>query len=167
MMVVAEVLGARGLAEVDDRFADAFVTNPRSGELIKGHAIVLAELGLCRYEGRIVRDPAIFEQWPKAVRAQHIIVRLALVRELLHRLGREEVVLYLQPRPTASFLSATFAREVAEEHFAGGARTRSAVMWRQVTEVERLFMTFLETPALNRQFREAEAVLVGGPGAAF
>ncbi|HET6866787.1 MAG TPA: hypothetical protein VFH80_12790 [Solirubrobacteraceae bacterium] len=42
-----EVMTDRGLAELDHDFSATFVTNPASGELVKGHAIVLAELGLC------------------------------------------------------------------------------------------------------------------------
>ena len=34
---------------------------------------------------------------------------------------------------------------------------------RQLTPAERLLMTFLETPAMSRQFKEAEAVLIGDP----
>jgi hypothetical protein len=36
-------------------------------------------------------------------------------------------------------------------------------MWRQIVSPDRLFMTFLETAAMNRQFKEAEAVLIGDP----
>ena len=35
----------RGLAALDRDFTETFVSNPNSGELVKGHAIVLAELG--------------------------------------------------------------------------------------------------------------------------
>ena len=54
-------LDDRGLAELDARFAERFVSNPASGELVKGHAIVLAELGLCRYRGKAVRDPRTWQ----------------------------------------------------------------------------------------------------------
>src|SRR5215204_1769049 len=55
--LLEDFLAGRGLAEMDRRFTETFVSNPRSGELVKGHAIVLAELGLCSYRGKIVRDP--------------------------------------------------------------------------------------------------------------
>ena len=44
-------LANQQLTELDRRFCETMVSNPRSGELVKGHAIVLAELGLCRFEG--------------------------------------------------------------------------------------------------------------------
>ena len=31
---------------IEEAFAEQYVRNPNSGELVKGHAIVLAELGL-------------------------------------------------------------------------------------------------------------------------
>jgi hypothetical protein len=168
---VEELLEARGLAEVDEAFATAFVSNPRSGELVKGHSVVLAELGLCRYQGPVVRDPQrAFDTWPKARRAEHIVLRLALVRELYSLLRTHAITLFraaahegpVPSSPPRSFVSATFSREVAEEHFAGGPRTTAAVMWRQETPADRLFMTFLETAALTRQFKEAEAILIAG-----
>lgn len=169
--IVRDLLTERDLAELDDRFAATFVSNPDSGELVKGHAIVLAELGLCQYQGKAPRDPQLFEQWSKDRRAEHIVLRLALTPELYARVTGQTVTLFRAAAvegtrarpPRRSFVSATFSREVAEDHFAGGERTRTAVMWRQRTPAARLFMTFLETPALNRQFKEAEAILLADP----
>ncbi len=45
-------------------------------------------------------------------------------------------------------------------HFEGGPTTETALLWRQRVPVARLLMTFLETREMNRQFREAEAVLI-------
>jgi hypothetical protein len=69
----------------------------------------------------------------------------------------------LQKAPAASFVSATFSREVATEHFEGGRNTKAAVLWRQEVPVNRLVMTFLETAEMNDRFKEAEAVLLGDP----
>ncbi|MGH2850768.1 MAG: hypothetical protein ACRDLP_09150 [Solirubrobacteraceae bacterium] len=164
------LLLARDVAEIDRTFAHAFVTNPRSGEHVKGHAIVLAELGLGRYEGPVVRGPDLFGGvWAKPRRAQHLVTRLAFSAELWTRLRGEHVTLYRgaatdappPPRAPASFLSATFSREVALAHFEGGPTTTTAALWRASIPVDRLLMTFLETEAMNSRFREAEAVLIG------
>lgn len=166
-----EVMTARGVNDLEERFASAFVTNPRSGEFIKGHAIVLAELGLCPYRGKVVRDPNMFEgPLCKARRAEHLIARLAFTYELWSR--EDSITLYRGaavdgplPEPVpSSFVSATFSHEVAAAHFAGGPTTQTAVLWRQRVPVTRLLMTFLETRELNRHFNEAEAVLLGEPG---
>jgi hypothetical protein len=159
----------RDLGDVEESFCAAFVTNPRSGEVIKGHAIVLAELGLCPYRGKIPRDPDLFTgRWSRGRRSDHLLWRLAFTQELLQRLGASHLTLYRAaatdgPLPAArpsSFVSATFAREVADAHFEGGPATRVAVLWRQVVPIDRALITFLETRAMNTQFREAEALLV-------
>lgn len=131
---------------------------------------MLAELGLCPCRGRVVRHPRVFEgAGAKARRARHILLRLAVTHELY---GEEAVTLYrgaatdgpLPERVPASFISATFSRELATAHFEGGPATRTAVLWRQRVPTGRLFMTFLETREMNARFKEAEAVLVGEPG---
>jgi len=166
-------LADRGISELDRSFSETFVSNPSSGELIKGHAVVLAELGLCPYHGKVIRDPHLFDEpWSKVRRAEHLIARLAFSQELWSGWGHRAVTLYrgaavdgpLPPRTPASFVSATFSSDVARAHFRGGPATRTAVLWRQVVPVSRLFMTFVETPALNGRFNEAEAVLIGEPG---
>ena len=162
----------RDVADLEQRFADAFVSNPRSGEFVKGHAIVLAELGLCPYRGKVVRDPGVFEgAGRKERRAEHLVARLAFTYELWSTVGDETVTLYrgaavdgpLPERSSSSFVSATFSHDVAAAHFEGGPTTRTAVLWRQRVPVARLLMTFLETRAMNGRFREAEALLVGDP----
>lgn len=166
-----EVMAARGVADLEREFTTTFVSNPRSGEFVKGHAIVLAELGLCPYRGRILRDPSELEgPVSKERRADHLVARLAFSAALWA--GRDTVTLYRGaavegplPQPAfSSFVSATFSREVAEAHFEGGPTTRTAVLWRQHVPVTRLLMTFLETREMNRRFSEGEAVLIGDPG---
>lgn len=165
--LLEERLGA--LAGLDRAFAAAFASNPGAGELVKGHAIVLAELGLCPYRGKAVRDPAAFAgDRSRGRRAEHLVARLAFTQALWSLLGRETAALYRaaavdgplpEPRP-ASLVSATFSRPVAEAHFDGGT---TAVLWRQAVPLDRLLMTFLETDALNAPYREAEAILVADP----
>lgn len=165
-------LDQRGVLALDQELAGTFVSNPRSGELIKGHAMVLARLGLCPYRGRVLRDPeALTGRWSFAERRRHIVLRLGFMRALFTGLGMRSVTLYraaaterpLKRRPETSFVSATFSAQVAEAHFQGGPLTQAAIMWRQTVPAERLFMTFLETAALNDRYLEAEAVLTGDP----
>ena len=166
------LLDARGLTDIDEQFARSFVSNPQSGEIVKGHAIVLAELGLCPYSGTIVRDPATFDgPWTNSRRAEHVIVRAAATHALWEALGHREITLHrgaasdgpFIPRASVSFVSATFSEEVARAHFAGGPTTHTAILCRQRVPISRLFMTFLETPAMNDRYHEAEAVLIGDP----
>jgi hypothetical protein len=167
-----EFIADRDVADLERRFTSAFVSNPRSGEFVKGHAIVLAELGLCPYRGKIVRDPGVFEgAGNKERRAEHLLARLAFTYELWSAIGEANVTLYrgaavegeLPERSWSSFVSATFSHDVAAAHFEGGPTTRTAVLWRQRVPTTRLLMTFLETREMNGRFREAEAVLIGDP----
>lgn len=88
--------------------------------------------------------------------------RLGFVQALLGLGGRSAVTLYRGAAgygsSPSSFVSATFSRAVAEEHFEAGP---NAMLWRREIPIERVFMTFLETDAMNHRYKEAEAVLLG------
>ncbi len=161
---------SRDLLEIETAFATRFVRNPNSGELVKGHRIVLAELGLCPFEGRAVRDPTLFDgAWSHERRQDHIVARMAFVRELLTRAGHDELVLFrgmategvVRPAHNLSFLSSTPSREVAESFCKGG---RTAILIRHTVPVRRVFMTYLETLEMNRMYKEVEVVLLFEPG---
>ena len=158
--------------DMDRVFATHFVSNPGSGELIKGHRIMLAELGLCPFEGKVVRDPRMFDEpWSREQRSRHILTRLGFMRALFSLTGHQTVPLYravynegpLRPRRNRSLVSATFSRDVAESFFNVGGEQLTAAMYRQAVPAERVFMTYLETEGLNRPYLEAEAVLIEDP----
>jgi hypothetical protein len=166
-------LGGEPLVELDRVFCATLVSNPRSGEVVKGHAIVLAQLGLVPYAGNVVRDPATLSgAWAPAERAEHLIARLAFTRALWAHLGFQELTVFrgmaaeaqAPPRPAQSLVSVTLSREVAEAHFAGVAATRVAAMWRWVVPVEQVLLTFLETAAMSARFAEAEVLLLHSAG---
>jgi len=159
----------RDLWDMEEAFAKQFVSNPHSGELVKGHRIVLAELGLASYVGPIVRDPATFAGlWERERRADHIRARLAFLRALFDRLGIEHVSLWrgltaespLRLDRRRTFVSTSFAEAVARSHFESGTDRPTRVLMCQSVPVARLFMTYLETSAMNDRFLEAEAVLI-------
>lgn len=167
---VREVLAARELGELDDAFATSYVSNPGSGELVKGHAIVAAELGLGAYDGRAPRDPGLFTRaGARERRAEHLVLRLAIGTELWARAGADAVTLWrgaaadgaLERTSASPLVSMTFSQEVAESHFAGGPDTRTALLLRRRVDPEHLFMTFWETEPMSRQYLEAEAIVVG------
>jgi hypothetical protein len=168
--VLNSLIESAGLARLEQSFAETYVSNPRSGEIVKGHSIVIAEMGLCPYSGKIVRDDRLFEgDGTKERRHAHIVLRLAFMQELLSQLDTLTVELYrgiavdgaLGPPRPAPLVAATFSREIAMSHFESPAEV--AVLLRQRVPVSRLFMTFLETLAMNERYHEAEAVLIGAP----
>jgi hypothetical protein len=163
----------RGVADIEAQFVETFVSNPRSGEVVKGHAITLAELGLCRFAGTAVRDTALFRgRWSKQRRALHLVSRMAFVQALFERAEPTSAPLFRglnvatgslpAPQPS-SFVSASFSMDVAMAHFRAGAATSTAALFRQPLPHDRLVMTFVETEPMNRNYREAEAVLIGDP----
>jgi hypothetical protein len=86
--------------------------------------------------------------------------------------GQADVTLYRglvfdglpDPLRNVTFVSASFDFEVARSCFAPRENRRTGLLIRHVVPVERLFMTYLETKQLNRQFVEAEAVVLHEPG---
>lgn len=163
----------RQLWDIERGFSRVYVSNPGSGEVVKGHRIVLAALGLADYQGRIVRDPATFEgPWEHEVRAEHIVSRLGFIRAVLGLLGLSHVRLWrgasvegrLRARPSRTFVSTSFDEAVARSHYESGQPTWTHVLARHDVPRERVFMTYLETAAMNDVFLEAEAVLLATPG---
>ena len=172
MLDLEQFLGERNLAELDDRYATQFVSNPYSGEEIKGLRIVLAELGVAEFHGTVIRDERLFEgEGAKEERARYLITRLGFVRALFAELGRDHVLLFRgyflsdrgYPKEPPTFLSASFHRGIAESLAGAAGGDSRPVMLAQATRVERIWMSYLETRAMNRQFREAEAVLLYAP----
>ena len=162
-------LATRGLADLEARFAERYVSNPSSGELVKGHEIVIARLGLVPYHGTVVRDPHLFAgEWSEERRAEHVVARLGFVRAMLRAAGHDRVWLYrglaadgpLGAPPARTFVSTTFDRAVAESVAGRGPATVVSVLIGQLVPVDRVFMTFIETAELNRVYHEAEAILL-------
>jgi len=164
-----DFLATRGLTDLEAGFAERYVSNPSSGELVKGHEIVIARLGLVPYHGKVVRDPRLFAgEWSEERRAEHVVARLGFVRAMLRAAGHERVWLYrglaaesrLGVPPARTFVSTTFDRAVAESIAGRGPATVVSVLIGQLVPVDRVFMTFLETAELNRVYHEAEAILL-------
>jgi hypothetical protein len=162
-------MAVHGLADMDDAFARQYVCNPNSGELVKGHRIVIAELGLVAYEGKVIRDPGLFDgDWSRPRRADHVLARLGFVHAAFTRAGRDRLVLYrglsnegpLHPPGNRTFVSATFSRDVAMSHFESGTATATRTLVGRTVPLDRVFMTYHETAQMNAQFKEAEAVLL-------
>lgn len=164
-------LREKNLLDLENDFARQFVSNPHAGEIIKGHRIVLAELGLIAYKGKIQRNPDLFSgKWSRERRKEHILWRMSFVQSVFRKLGIAKVCLYrgmsyhgnLQPPRNQSFVSTTFSKMVAESHLDAGSADieLSGVLFRQWVPIERLFMTCYETERMNLFYKEVEAVLL-------
>lgn len=158
------------LIEIEERTADILVINPNSGEWIKGMEIILAEIGLISYNGKIPRTKDSFSGLcSKENRREYLINRLAFVQAYFNLLKINEVVLYWGmstenewikiPR---TFLSYTFNYDVAKafSDFTRESKYKNSYLIKMTCPVDSLFMTFLETEAFNRQYKEAEALVL-------
>ena len=58
--LLEEFLAGRDLGALERALSASLASNPNAGEVVKGHAIVLAELGLCPYRGTVISDPEAF-----------------------------------------------------------------------------------------------------------
>ena len=164
-------LNSQGLWDLEDTLAAQWVLNP-GGELTKGHRIVLAELGLVDYDGKIPRSPDLFTGiWTKENRSRHIVHRLGFVRALFGLLGLNSLRLYrglnftdrLESPSNSTFLSATTRLEIAQGCFADHVSADKGALLRQQVSIDRVYMTYFETDHMNRQYKEAEIVLLFDP----
>ena len=169
---IRRYMDERGLLDLESTFARTYVSN-MNNEYVKVHRVAVARSGLASYRGKVIRDssltagPLAFER-----RKKHVLARMGWVQALLRRCGRESIVLYrmescdgpLQPRRRETALvSASFRMDIVKEMSGWADSQRTVVLYRQAVPVERVFMTYLETEAMNRPFREAEAVLLADP----
>lgn len=161
-----------GLGEQEKRTSKIYVLNPFSGEWIKGLQITFAELGLKEFTGTIPRTTDVFSgPGDKQLRQQYIIHRLAFVRALFKSFGYSEVVLFRgmaaegnwQAHSHRLFSSWTFSKEVAEAFASCNEHAKHSYLLKRTFPIEKLFLTCVETAAMNRQYREHEAVVIHDP----
>ncbi len=163
-----DYMESSGLGEQEKLTSQTYVLNPFSGEWIKGLQITCAELGLREFTGTIPRTPDIFSgAGSKQLRLKYIIHRLAFVRAVFKSFGYRQVVLFRgmategnwQVDSHRFFSSWTFSKEVAESFISCNERGKHSYLLKRTFPIEKLFLTCVETAAMNRQYREHEAVV--------
>jgi hypothetical protein len=171
-----EYMGSLKLREVETRTAENIVLNPRSGEWVKGMEIVLAEMGLARFDGTVTRTHDVFQgRGDRETRRAYLVSRLGFVRAYFGMLGVDGVRLYrgvfiggVRPKQSGSLVSYTFSREVARSFSEPEARgpVDDPVLVEKLVPVRCLFATYLETEAMNAEYKEAEALVLEDPACA-
>ncbi len=165
---LARYMEEHSVLDLENRTAAEYLLNPYSGEWMKGMKITMAEMGLLSYNGTVIRSSNTFSgMGEKSLRKEYIILRLAFLRALFRMCGYTEVPLFRGVSSEANFfqtpqtlLSGTFSSDTAAE-FAGiqdSSKFRSCYWVKFFCKTEDLFMTFLETRALNERYQEQEAV---------
>jgi hypothetical protein len=167
-------MAAHGLAEIEQRTAEIQVLNPHSGDWIKAMQIAMAEVGLKAYKGSQTRSPGAFAGiGSRENRSKYVIARMAFLRAAFHKMNLSCAELYRgmsterewqadTPGQYRFWSSWTFNRKVAEyfSDFAPGSWQKNSYLLKRSIPVEKLFMTFLETDAMNQQYSEAEAIVL-------
>jgi len=162
------------LFETEKRTAETQVLNPQSGDWVRGIQIVLAEMGLRQYIGPSTRSSKAFDGiGSKENRVTYIIHRLAFLRAIFDLLEMKTVTLYRgmvsetgfkssKQRPSQFWSSWTFNYSVARDFSELRPDTdfKDSYLIKRDIPVEKLFMTFLETDAMNSQYLEAEAIVL-------
>ncbi len=159
----------QGLYELEKKTAETIVLNPYSGEWMKGMGIVLAEMGLEPYKGKVSRTKEIFEGiGRKKLRRKYLIYRMGFIRAFFHLLGINEVILYRGMstegewnQPPKVFSSWSTRLEVAQS-FSGfeADKFKQVYLIKRAIDVNKIFMTFIETKEMNNQYKESEVLLL-------
>lgn len=158
------------LEHLEQRTADTIVMNPFSGEWMKGMSVVFAEMGLVDYHAKIPRTKDIFTgDGSKIIRRNYILHRLAFIRAYFELLDISEIILFRGMNSTKEWkpvrqrwlVSFTFNKKVAESfaNFGKPKESEHSYLLKRTIPVEKLFMSYLETEAMNRQYKEAEALV--------
>lgn len=167
-----DYLDSRGLGDIERSVTQTWVSNPRSGEIVKAHEIIIAELGLAPFEGMVLRDGrSMSDPWGRRRRKEHVLVRVGFVRSMFELLGIKRVPLYrgltFEHAPTErrrpTLISTTFSRAVADALVSADPERYAASLLRQPVPTDRIFMSYIETEAFNSKYTEAEAVLFTEP----
>ncbi len=166
-----------GLSAIEAKTAEIQVMNPQSGDWICATQIVMAEMGLKDYRGRQVRSSTAFENLgSKENRRKYIEHRLGFIRAFFQKLDIEEVTLYRGMSTEWGWqtegdenhrfwLSWTFNYNVAQDFsdFKYDSKQKNSYLIKRAIPVNKLFMTFIETDAMNGQYLEAEAIVIHSP----
>ena len=172
-----------GLADMEATFASHYVGKFHHSEFVKAHRIVIAEMGLVPYEGKVLRDEEVLVgDFDMARRRQHIIRRLAFVHTLYAGLEVFPLLVYRgihsrglpKEQRNETFVSTTTDLRIAEALacFREPSNPNKegynvGVLMSQSVPLERVFMTYMETPQMDHPYRESEVVLLFDGNEAF
>ena len=158
-----------GFLHLEDRTAQEIVLNPNS-EWMKHIRIALAELGVVPYHGTIIRDEMLLALSGGLDQLKnYLFARLGFVRALFSMLGMKEIIVYRGMASEGEWLinyqksltSWTFSQEVAFAFadFAADHSFKNGYIFKRTLPISSVFMTYIETTAMNQQYKEAEAIL--------
>jgi hypothetical protein len=154
---------------LEEKTTKQIVLNP-SSEWIKGMNIVLAEMGIVSYKNKVPRGEQIFQgMGQKDIRRKYLIHRIAFIRAYFSLLNITEVLLYRgmctegewNNSHEKSLTSWTFNLQAALSfcNLDKNNKYKNGYIFKRTIPIENLFMTYLETEEMNKQYKESEAIL--------
>jgi hypothetical protein len=158
------------LNNLDEKITGMIVSNPYSGEILKHLWFRLAKLGFVRYENRV---PKLLEGIPEGKDIEaYIIKRIAFVRALFEISGVLEITTYRgvnSPYKWLSFpkafsswtLDYSVANDLAKIN--DDTNIEVAYIMKRRTRTTEIFLTSIETKAMNRAYDEKEVLLFANP----
>ena len=158
------------LDSLDEKITGMIVSNPYSGEMLKHLWFRLAKLGFVRYENRM---PKPLEGIPEGKEFEaYIIKRIAFVRALFEISGVLEIITYRgvnSPYKWLSFpkafsswtLDYSVANDLAKINDENNIEV--AYIMKRKTRTNEIFLTSIETKAMNRVYDEKEVLLFANP----
>ena len=158
-----------GLDSIEEKTTTEIVLNPNS-EWIKGIKIILAELGIVSYRNKILRQKEIFNNVGGTGKIiNYIINRIAYLKAYFKLLNIDEVILFRGMSTDGNWMNCyeksltswTFNLDVALS-FADlnkSSNSKNGYILKRTVPIENIFMTFLETESMNKQYKECEAIL--------
>lgn len=159
------------LASLDEKITGMIVSNPYGSEILKHLWFELAKLGFVRYENR---KPKSLDYIPEGKKIEtYIIKRIAFVRALFEITGIYEIYTYRgvnSPYRWLSFPKAfsswTFDYNVASDlaRINNEDDMEVAYIMKRKTRISEIFLTSIETKAMNKVYNEKEVLLFANPG---
>jgi len=158
------------LLYLENETAEAFCLNPKSGELIKGMMICLAEMGLVDYHAYATRKASTFKNtYRKEIRKKYLLHRLAFVQALFEKVALKEIVVYRGMTSEKPFqvmkrpiISTTLSLSTAKEFFdeSNDKNIKSSYLLKLTIPISQILMTYIETQHFNQQYLEQEVIML-------
>ncbi len=168
--IFQDYININGLSLIEQQTSEVIVSNPYAGEWLKHLFIALANMGFVEYRGRLARP---LDSLPSGHDfKQYIIKRLAFIRALFLSNTIETIPLYrgmsssypwtLFPKAFSSWTSEySVAKDLAEIE-ENNDKEVSYILKRK-THINEIFMSCLETSAMNKKYDEKEFLLFCRP----
>lgn len=159
-----------GLINEDKIISKMIVSNPYSGEILKHLWMCLAKIGLSRYENRKLKMLCNIPKEEVIVR--YIISRMAFIRLLFLDSSIRQITTYrgvgseygwmIFPKAfsswTTSYIVACDLAKIEDND-----KTEISYLMKRKTKINEIFMTSIETVAMNQRYDEKEVLLFADP----